>query len=273
MAVEWVIPLGSAAFQNREEIKKSWTRVLDWLRGKKTCIAFTGAPGVGKTVLLDHLTGKAFEPGYQPPEPSQFVEKEKLARSRRRIAIAVLPGQRIETRFVGIEELFERKPPVAGVVHVACNGFADLRGTYSQDVLRHVAGVKTLADYRQRQLDAELTDLDATCEIVRQAVRKYRAPNWLFLAVTKADLFYDTLDEVRAYYLADPASPFVSRLEDLTRQSGSDNIRWAAQPVCCWLEPFEWNKEQVASQLREDERDQLLGCFAKALESFCEPGR
>jgi hypothetical protein len=47
-----------AAVQHKEEIAPWFRRGWEYLFGKPFSIAFTGMQGVGKTVLLDHLTGR-----------------------------------------------------------------------------------------------------------------------------------------------------------------------------------------------------------------------
>src|SRR4051812_36762858 len=115
----WTIPtaVGVQAYKHREEILSIWKRVSRYLRGEKAIIAVTGMPGTGKTVLLDHLTGRAKE-DYRPPGKSLRVES-RLRRTkgmhRLRILFEVIPGQETPIRIQGLDDLFNAKRPVAGL--------------------------------------------------------------------------------------------------------------------------------------------------------------
>jgi len=74
---EWVIPTveaGAKVFEHRNEIRNAWQRFVNKFN-KKTRIVVLGMPGVGKTVLLDYISDRAYYQGYQPPtRPSQSPE-------------------------------------------------------------------------------------------------------------------------------------------------------------------------------------------------------
>jgi nucleoside-triphosphatase THEP1 len=56
-------------------------------------IAITGMQGVGKSALYDYLSGKAYQPGYQPPLQSQKLERERVKQGGKRLLFSVIPGQ------------------------------------------------------------------------------------------------------------------------------------------------------------------------------------
>lgn len=89
------------AYKHRKDISGAFQKFTDALLGKKQRVAFTGISGAGKTVLLDHVTGKAFEEAYQPPPSSVRPEREKVRHDERRFHHVVVPGeglsQRVET--------------------------------------------------------------------------------------------------------------------------------------------------------------------------------
>lgn len=263
----WILPAIKEAYKGRDDAKDAWSRVF----GKKR-IVFTGLSGVGKSVLLDFLTGKGFEQGYQPPKPSQSVEKGKLSKrlktDKPRMAISVLPGQDDFPRLQGLDEIFLGKKGVDGVIHVVSNGFIDERSSVAKSSLIKESGLETIEQFRQYQLKKELTDLDETCEIIRKSIHKHQKPKWLLVAVTKADLFYDKLDEAREYYSPSSKSKFAKRLKELQIQVGTDNFRWETVPVCTWLDDFEWNNEKQPSVLKVDERDHFIANFAAEMANY-----
>jgi hypothetical protein len=272
MNVEWLLPAAKEAYKRREEIQAIWQRILAILLGKKTKIAFTGMSGAGKTVLFDYLRGEGYKRGYTPPgRPSASVESKKIpASERKRFAISVVPGQDAPARHVATEKLFgQKKLAVDGVVHVVSNGFIQTRGEWSRPVLEEI-GYNTLDSYREYQLEGELKDLDLTCELIRKSIQKFRKPQWLIVAATKVDLYYDSILEARQYYSPVGESLFVDRIKRLIGQVGSDNFSWTAAPVCAWLEDFEWKDTKVSSVLKPHQRDRFLASLANLLESYCE---
>ena len=90
----WLLPVAREAYKSREEIKSGWGKITTRLRGRKSSIVFTGMAGVGKTVLLDYLSGTAYQPNYAPPGRSETVEKKQITAPKQRINALVVPGPR-----------------------------------------------------------------------------------------------------------------------------------------------------------------------------------
>ena len=82
----WLLPALKESYKSREDFKEIWRKAF----GKQN-IVFTGLAGTGKSVLFDYLRGEGFKQGYKPPKPSQSVEKGKIRKSNKRMAISVLP--------------------------------------------------------------------------------------------------------------------------------------------------------------------------------------
>ena len=261
----WLLPALKESYKSREDFKGIWRKVF----GKKN-IVFTGLGGAGKTVLFDFLRDEGFKQNYKPPRPSQSVEKGKVRKANRKMAISVLPGQTDSPRLQAINEIFLDKNIVDGVIHVVCNGFVDVRNPTAKEFLIKDQNLKTIEEFRQIQLREELRDLDETCKILRQSIQKHQKPKWLLIAVTKIDLFYDKLDIVRAYYSPSGSSRFTERLKLLETQVGTDNFRWETVPVCTWLNDFEWNGEKAISVLKTDQRDHYLAQFAEDMAEYCK---
>ena len=93
--------------------------------------------------------------------------------------------------------------PVDGVLHVVANGHATPRGTMPADATR------------EDLLAAELEDFAITSHrIASMAVRRDK-PIWLVIAVTKADLYPDEVDEAVHYYSPGSGSPFGEKVDAL----------------------------------------------------------
>lgn len=259
----WLLPALKESYKSRDDFTEIWRKVF----GKKN-IAFTGLAGAGKSVLFDFLRGEGFKQGYKPPKPSQSVETGKIRPSNKRMAISVLPGQIDSPRLQGINEIFLGKKSVDGVIHVVSNGFIEERSPDARALLIKETKLETIELFRQYQFKKELADLDKTCEIIRQSIHQHQKPKWLLVAVTKVDLFYDKLDEVREYYSPRGKSKFAKCLKELQIRVGTDNFRWETVPVCAWLKDFEWNNEKRPSVLKVDERDHFIANFADEMANY-----
>jgi len=155
----WLLPALKESYKSREDFKEIWRKIF----GKKN-IVFTGLGGAGKTVLFDFLSGQGFKQGYKPPRPSQSVEKGKVRKANRKMAISVLPGQMDSPRLQGISEIFLDKKTVDGVIHVVCNGFVDVRDPTAREFFIKEQNLETIEELRQVQLREELR----SCLNIRQ---------------------------------------------------------------------------------------------------------
>jgi GTPase SAR1 family protein len=268
MDVSWVLPARQEAYKRREEIQAGWAAIQTWVKGQKKTIVMTGGAGVGKSVLLDHLSGDAYKQGYKPPTTSQTVESKKAPANRQRIFISALPGQDSPRRFEGIQALFRGKTGVDGVIHVVGNGFTTIRNQSGRESLVRDKGLTTLHAFRQFQRAEDLRDLSDISVALRDSINKHRKPAWMIVAVNKMDLFYDDgeISEAARYYSPEGSSEFSERIETLRRQVGTDNFRWTALPVCGWLEDFTWNGETQTSILKPNQRDHFLSVFMEQLD-------
>lgn len=267
--VSWLLPAAKTAYKHREEIAGAWEKVMAWMRGNNYKIAFTGCPGVGKTVLLDHLAGGGAKPGYRPPEESQKEEKGALTQNKKRLRMVTVPGQKSGPRYEAINRMMSDVETVDGIVHVVAYGFATVRNQTAREMLVQDHGIKTIEDYRKAQNNVELEDLRQTCELIRRSHQRHHRPSWLLVAVAKVDLYQNELDAARVEYSPLGQSEFSRTLNDLRKDVGGDFFRWDAVPVCAQLEDFTWNDQTVKCGLLPDGRDHYLAGFAHKLQNFC----
>ncbi|MER7586916.1 GTPase [Micromonospora sp. NPDC127501] len=267
----WVtIPSGAlAAYRYREEIRSIWGKTLEKLVGKKSHIVFTGMPGVGKTVLLDHLTGRGFDPKYLPPGRSVNAERGKVNQSGNKMAITVIPGQLSQPRLEHLAQAFDTKQPVDGVVHVVCNGFAAQRDPFQVEYLRE-NGIDTLEKYREHHRQRELEDFAAVSNAIRVAAKKHRKAPWLLVAADKLDLYGSEAERLaaRRYYGSDGGA-FFELVNTLRHRVGTDNMTYDLLPACAWIEDFEWAGEKVSPTLGNQERQGLILHLANAIYERC----
>jgi len=177
---------------------------------------------------------------------------ERRTRRSRRLSgfrFLVVPGDNAATRLGALDEVFHDEP-VDGVIHVVANGYA---------TPRRPAGTTGTADAsRDEQLAAELEDWTITAHrIASMAVRRDK-PVWLVIAVTKADLFPDQLDEVVRYYSPGSGSPFGDKVDELRALAGGARLSVDVLPVSS-------QGGEKGSALPPKQADALVDALAKRL--------
>jgi len=269
MAIEWLIPAGKFAYDHREIAFSTWDKAVERVFGPKSKIAIVGPGGVGKTVLLDHLTGVAKRPGYCPPGRSNKTEYGKAKSKENRLGLVVAPGQG-GPQIHSFNEIFsDKKSSADGVIFTACSGFVTLRSKIAIDASIGL-GYDTIEKWREYQTASELVALREIVGHIRSSQAKVRKPKWLLVAVTKADLLYMEMDVVRKYYSPFMKSEFAKILDDLRLDVGRDNFEWDAVPVCSQLDDFHWGNEKKASELNESDRDHYLTQIAARIGELCQ---
>jgi hypothetical protein len=186
-------------------------------------VAVTGMTGVGKSALADRLTRRSAADDSADVGSATLERRTRRARRLRGFRFLVVPGENAATRLGALDAVFH-DTPVDGVLHVVANGHATPRRT---------AGTSGAADAtRDDQLDAELEDWAITSHrIAAMAVRRER-PTWLVIAVTKADLYPDSIDDAVRYYSPGSGSPFGDKVDELRALAGAAKLSIDVLPVC-----------------------------------------
>ncbi|UMG91046.1 GTPase domain-containing protein [Nocardioides sp. TF02-7] len=189
-------------------------------------VAVTGMTGVGKSELVDHLSGRAQGDGV--PDAGSAVMERRTRRSRRLrgFRFRVVPGENAATRLGALDEVFH-DDPVDGVLHVVANGYATGR--------RPAGTTGTVEVAREEQLARELEDWTVTSHRIASMAVRRGTPTWLVVVVTKVDLYPDEVDEVVRSYSPGSGTPFGDRLDELRALAGGAKLSVDVLPVCSHL--------------------------------------
>lgn len=265
----WIVPAIKEGYDHRKDILSAWEKIAATLLGKQSVVVMTGMPGVGKSVLLEYMTGEAYQRGRPLPlQPSPAMEEGKLLGHKKRIRLATIPGQELDARYKAAQKLFQGKTAVSGVIHVAASGFAALRSKPARSALQ-ARGVSTVDLYRKYMLREEIEDLKRTCNLVKYSFMRHRQPMWMLLVVNKCDLFASEIGIQENYYSPFGDNEFVLELGKLRTDLGELNFSWDAMPACAALEPMEWNGTVVIPQLVPSQRDQLITDLLRRVDANC----
>lgn len=269
----WALALqgASLAANHHTEIQNLWDRTWAYVTNRNSKIVVTGLPGVGKSVLFDHIGGRAALLDYQLPDMSRVAEEQRLKQGDQRWVITIVPGQDTPVRAETLDSAFRRGKRVDGVIHVVADGFASLReATAERELIER--GV-SLDSYRAERKAAELGDFREVSQGIRAAMRrkknKPRNP-WLLVAVNKADLFSDDASRQAAYmHYAAHSGDFRAEVDRLLDSVGRDNLRVEIQPVASWAQDFSFGSEIVRSNMPQGVRNQTLFHFAQVMSALC----
>jgi hypothetical protein len=249
-----------------------WKRIKRRLQ-RDARLLMTGRHFVGKTTLVDALLGKVASPGYQKPLRSVHAERSKLRSEGGDAALVVLQGQETTLRHASFDKIFGGKKFVDGWIHVVSYGYTKPENKREQRSLVHDLGLDDVPKLREHVKAEELKNFQKMTEKVRTALRNasrvgQRLPFWAIVAVTKADLFADQLDDAEGYYSPMANSPFADTMRTLQRQIGEDFFSWSAEPVCSVLESLVWNGVEICPKPKEPDsfRRELVQNLLRRIE-------
>lgn len=275
------------AYRNRNLIEGIFKRFVFRLFASKKRIIVTGMEGVGKSVLLDFLSGEAYRPNYRPRGRSKDVElgktlaahRDRTRVERQNMVFSVIPGQQSKARSNAFHDLVNSKDRIEGIIHCVAFGFAEVR---EQDAraARIFAGEDTLTKFRKTQIKEEIRELAEVVSNLR-SIPEHVRPKWLIVAVTKCDLFYELTKILsgnqdrhllkhtpQLFYSPSISTPFSEHLISLRNHWGNEKFHWTTRPVCTHLSEFRWNTQRVPTQLTPEQRDHFIAGLVETMEKY-----
>ena len=262
---------------------KSFTtkRLRASLRRSTGPVVVTGMSGAGKTVIFKMLQG-LIGSRYKKTEKSEDTEHRKIKIANIgnsvRARVYVLPGDPYSgqrQRWVG--RLFKHGNYPAGVVHVVNWGMAEMWDHGGrQEVLNTLHGRNgptNLSSVRDEiRTNLELGDFRRTSNLLKSAWNERGDEVWLVIAVTKCDLYWPQISDVRRYYVpgANPAhdTDFARLTRTLLEQV--QYPKFAVLPISCVSDPFDFSDGIYAASGNFDNnwRAALIGRMLKTIGEF-----
>ncbi len=279
-----------------DEARKTWDRVAStvdvhrdwmlpslqsrrlWVRRPNVPIAFTGLPGVGKSVLRDGLIGRAGGLGYRTEQSLDWERHRVMFRGgtvAARGGLLVVPGQPSKEQEKALSWTIEGRNSPVGLVHVVCWGYHKLWRGKNDKALQEVNPAPTREgneELRHELLRQEIDDFRRVCERLKTPPVQQQL-RWLVIAVAKCDLFWSELDQVRDYYIPNRASRpsnFHPVLESLTAGDRSVPPRIIAVPFSVHPEAHEYAEDlyRTPSQLDTVQATALRNGFYDVLRGL-----
>jgi len=261
------------AYKHRHTIQKWWKHAQAHFNLGKTNVVVLGRPNVGKSVMAAYLYGETNNLSWDLPSPSTDVEVKALTLENWTKLVRVIPGQKNPNRYNGLEEALNTHKALEGIIYVADWGLTDERDPILKQ--RKIEGsigtakLDSIEKIRAINLEEEIEDFKLMCHEIEKSFAKNNSPKWLLIIANKADLFFDKLDEVQAYYHPEGNSKFSQLLQITRNRIGKQNLKCAAIPLCAYERDFEWNGEIIKTQIGgEENRKQLARHFFETIANF-----
>ena len=216
-------------------------------------ILVLGRGGVGKTVLLDHISNETSSKEWQLPDTSTTTELKTAELGEWYKIIAVAPGQNTLERRKAVDDALNTKNNLQGIIYLTNFGYTEIRHEGLKEELIQ-EGLTDIESIRKKNLDLEFEEFDTFLTFLEHSILNNRGPKWLIIGVNKIDLYFDRLNEAQRYYDPECSGKFRDRIEKLYSQIGRHQLKIVCLPVCSLNEPFSWNNLEVTSKIKSSMR-------------------
>lgn len=176
--------------------KQGWfDRLLTALRTKHRVLVL-GPTGTGKTLFINSLT-EAIPEAIDLMSRTEFVERKHIKITKHPFIFVDTPGQAHHRprRIQAIRE--EMKEGIAGIINVVSFGYHESRAVSIKGAIQDG---RLDEAFLKRQRDHEIRQLKEWSELLGGR----ESANWLITVITKADLWWDRREVVRAHYESGP---------------------------------------------------------------------
>jgi hypothetical protein len=231
-------------------------------------VAVAGDAGVGKTQIWSLLTQN---PGNYDMSVATDDGYMMRLNSRHRLALITIPGQISRPRAIAMDEIFDVRRRLSGVIYVASYGYDHVWPNEADQVASNLQR-HDLERLRQYNLRQELSNFgDVTNSILKKYLQGPRelAPTWLLVLVNKLDLYWQNENNARQYYQPNSNSRFNTLAQNLVQRVGTLSLDYHVLPVA--TQPFGFDFQSyrgsitAPSHLSSDQCAASIRCLVDTL--------
>ena len=193
-------------------------------------VAVAGDAGAGKTGIWSQLTQNPAAYDMSVATDDGYMMRMN---ARDRLVLITIPGQISRPRAFAMDEVFDIRRRLRGVIYVASYGYDHIWPNEADQVASNLRphNLRELRNYNMRQELSNFTDLRNA--ILKKFVQGPRdlAPTWLLVLVNKLDLYWPEADAAWQYYRPSSRSRFNSLAQELIQRVGTLSLKYHVLPV------------------------------------------